>query len=168
MVFCCFNGLHKITPFIWEQWLSILRQTPGSVLWLLDGIESTNKRLTEMLTTAGIEPNRLVFAPKQPNPEHLARYPLADLFLQVRINGDVALLKGIMKAVLAEEERQPLVGGPHQALEGGVAGTAESALAIEPHAPSIRIHGAASVPASCGRGSHRGCPEMTGRDCQCI
>ena len=32
---------------------------------------------------------------------------LADLFLQVKINGDVALLKGIMKAVLAEEERQP-------------------------------------------------------------
>jgi molybdopterin-dependent oxidoreductase alpha subunit len=32
---------------------------------------------------------------------------LADLFLQVRINGDVALLKGIMKAVLAREERQP-------------------------------------------------------------
>ena len=32
---------------------------------------------------------------------------LADLFLQVRINGDVALLKGIMKAVLAHEEQQP-------------------------------------------------------------
>jgi molybdopterin-dependent oxidoreductase alpha subunit len=32
---------------------------------------------------------------------------LADLFLQVRVNGDVALLKGIMKAVLAEEERRP-------------------------------------------------------------
>jgi molybdopterin-dependent oxidoreductase alpha subunit len=31
---------------------------------------------------------------------------LADLFLQVRINGDVALLKGIMKAVLAREEQQ--------------------------------------------------------------
>jgi molybdopterin-dependent oxidoreductase alpha subunit len=30
---------------------------------------------------------------------------LADLFLQVRINGDVALLKGIMKAVVAEEEK---------------------------------------------------------------
>src|ERR1044072_18786 len=28
---------------------------------------------------------------------------LADLFLQVRINGDVALLKGISKAVLAHE-----------------------------------------------------------------
>src|SRR5262249_28626171 len=32
---------------------------------------------------------------------------LADLFLPVRINGDVALLKGIMKEVLAAEERQP-------------------------------------------------------------
>jgi len=33
--------------------------------------------------------------------------PLADLFLQVRINGDVALLKGIMKDVLAQEEHTP-------------------------------------------------------------
>ena len=32
---------------------------------------------------------------------------LADLFLQVRINGDVALLKGIMKEVLAFEEPRP-------------------------------------------------------------
>jgi molybdopterin-dependent oxidoreductase alpha subunit len=32
---------------------------------------------------------------------------LADLFLQVRINGDVALLKGIMKAVFEEQERRP-------------------------------------------------------------
>lgn len=32
---------------------------------------------------------------------------LADLFLQVRINGDVPLLKGIMKELLDAEERQP-------------------------------------------------------------
>jgi molybdopterin-dependent oxidoreductase alpha subunit len=32
---------------------------------------------------------------------------LADLFLQVRINGDVPLLKGIMKAVFEEEVRRP-------------------------------------------------------------
>jgi molybdopterin-dependent oxidoreductase alpha subunit len=32
---------------------------------------------------------------------------LADLFLQVRVNGDVALLKGIMKEVLDAEERRP-------------------------------------------------------------
>lgn len=33
--------------------------------------------------------------------------PLADLFLQVRINGDVALLKGIIRAVLAAENENP-------------------------------------------------------------
>jgi molybdopterin-dependent oxidoreductase alpha subunit len=32
---------------------------------------------------------------------------LADLFLQVRVNGDVALLKGLMKEVLEEEGRRP-------------------------------------------------------------
>ncbi len=32
---------------------------------------------------------------------------LADLFLQVRVNGDVALLKGIMKEILDAEDRRP-------------------------------------------------------------
>jgi molybdopterin-dependent oxidoreductase alpha subunit len=34
-------------------------------------------------------------------------FRLADLFLQVRVNGDVALLKGIMKGLLEEEDRRP-------------------------------------------------------------
>ena len=33
--------------------------------------------------------------------------PLTDLFLQVRLNGDVALLKALMKLLLAKEEQQP-------------------------------------------------------------
>ncbi len=33
--------------------------------------------------------------------------PLADLFLQVRINGDVALLQGLGKAILEEERKRP-------------------------------------------------------------
>src|SRR5437764_8144617 len=33
--------------------------------------------------------------------------PLSDLWLPVRINGDMAAMRGIMKAMLAEEERQP-------------------------------------------------------------
>ena len=32
---------------------------------------------------------------------------LADLFIQVRVNGDVPLLKGIMKEILLEEDRRP-------------------------------------------------------------
>jgi len=33
--------------------------------------------------------------------------PLADLFLQVRINGDAAVLKGLMKALAEVEDQNP-------------------------------------------------------------
>jgi len=81
MVFCCFNGVHKVTPFTWRRWMSILHQVPGSVLWLLDSIESTNVRLKQLAASHGIAPERIIFAPKARNCDHLARYPLADLFL---------------------------------------------------------------------------------------
>jgi predicted O-linked N-acetylglucosamine transferase (SPINDLY family) len=81
MVYCCFNGSHKIHRFTFERWMRILAQVPGSVLWLLESSETTHKRLQEHAAQLGIEPERLVFAPKAANPVHLARYPLADLFL---------------------------------------------------------------------------------------
>jgi molybdopterin-dependent oxidoreductase alpha subunit len=56
---------------------------------------------------------------------------LTDLFLQVRINGDVALLKGIMKEVLAEEERRRGEVLDHRFIEEKTAGFAEFARALE-------------------------------------
>jgi hypothetical protein len=47
----------------------------------LEGIETTHTRLKEQAAAAGIDPARIIFAPKRSNPNHLARYPLADLFL---------------------------------------------------------------------------------------
>ncbi|MBL8629018.1 MAG: tetratricopeptide repeat protein [Rhodospirillaceae bacterium] len=80
-VFCCFNGVHKITPFTWRRWMTILHNVPGSVLWLLDSIESVSNRLRDMAEQHGIARDRIIFAPKAKNPDHLARYVLADLFL---------------------------------------------------------------------------------------
>src|SRR5687768_12142125 len=56
---------------------------------------------------------------------------LADLFLQVRINGDVALLKGIMKAVLAEEEKRPGHVLDRQFIETYTSGFDEFATALK-------------------------------------
>lgn len=81
MVYCCFNGAQKFTPFTWARWMEILRRTPGSVLWLMQGVATTDDRLRGLATAHGIAPDRLIFAPRMSNPEHLARYPLADLFL---------------------------------------------------------------------------------------
>lgn len=80
-VFCCFNGTQKITAHVFNRWMEILKRTPGSVLWLLDSNPETNARLRDAAENRGVDRTRLVFAPKMPNPMHLARYRLADLFL---------------------------------------------------------------------------------------
>ena len=86
-VFACFNGMQKITAECFARWLAILKQVPGSVLWLLGENESATKRLREKAAAAGISADRLVFAPKIPNPKHLARIALADLFLDTHPYG---------------------------------------------------------------------------------
>ena len=56
---------------------------------------------------------------------------LADLFLQVRINGDVALLKGLSKAVLAEEERRPRTVLDHDFIAAQSQGFEEFSAALK-------------------------------------
>ncbi|PZW48135.1 putative O-linked N-acetylglucosamine transferase (SPINDLY family) [Humitalea rosea] len=80
-VFCCFNGSQKISRFTMARWLDILRRAPGSVLWLLDSGEDMRRNLKRLATEQGIAAERIIFAPKRANSDHLARYRLADLFL---------------------------------------------------------------------------------------
>ena len=81
LVYCCLNGTQKITPLMFSNWMAILAGVPGSVLWLLSGTQDTNERLKQLAEQSGISPDRLIFSGKKPNPQHLARYALADLFL---------------------------------------------------------------------------------------
>ncbi len=78
-VFCCFNAHWKLTADIFAIWMRLLGQTPGSVLWLMEGPGAHNLRAAA--ETAGIDPARLIFAPHLAADEHLARHALADLFL---------------------------------------------------------------------------------------
>lgn len=80
-VYCCLNGSQKITPQVFQNWLHILREVPDSVLWLLTGGAAADTRLREIAAAHGVDPERIVPAEKMPNPQHLARYQLADLFL---------------------------------------------------------------------------------------
>ncbi|MCR5879756.1 N-acetylglucosamine transferase [Phenylobacterium sp. J367] len=80
-VFCCFNGVQKFNKATVLRWVEILKRVPNSVLWLLESIPATQKRLCDFVEAHGVAPSRLVFAPKLHNFQHLARYPLADLFL---------------------------------------------------------------------------------------
>lgn len=80
-VYCCLNGPQKFTPSVFAVWMRILNATPNSVLWLFGGEEDTNDRLRAMARELGVAPERLIIAEKKPNPIHVARYALADLFL---------------------------------------------------------------------------------------
>jgi protein O-GlcNAc transferase len=80
-VFCCFNNNYKIMPPVFAAWMRLLRDLPASVLWLLEDNAAAKRNLQASAQAAGVDPARLVFAPRLPPAEHLARHRLADLFL---------------------------------------------------------------------------------------
>ena len=80
-VFCCFNNGYKILPPTFDGWMRILHAVEGSVLWLLDHNELGTRNLKKEAQARGIDPSRLIFAPRMQLPDHLARHRLADLFI---------------------------------------------------------------------------------------
>ncbi|HEX5280849.1 MAG TPA: tetratricopeptide repeat protein [Micropepsaceae bacterium] len=80
-VYCCFNNSFKIQPRIFDVWMRLLREISGSVLWLLADNSPAVANLKREAASRGVDPERLVFAPRARLEDHLARHRLADLFL---------------------------------------------------------------------------------------
>ena len=81
-VYCCFNNSYKLTPEVFDSWMSLLRRLPGSVLWLSRHNETASRNILQEAVQRGIEASRVVFAERMSShAEHLARHRLADLFL---------------------------------------------------------------------------------------
>ncbi len=80
-VFCCFNNNYKITPPVFDVWMRLLARVEGSVLWLFEDNPAVARNLRREAAARGVAPGRLVFAPRLPLAEHLARHRLADLFV---------------------------------------------------------------------------------------
>lgn len=81
VVYCCFNNSYKITPNVFDVWMRILHEVPDSVLWLLEDCALATRNLQAEAAKRDIDTSRLVFAPRRRYSEYLARYHLADLFL---------------------------------------------------------------------------------------
>ena len=80
-VYVSFNNSYKLNPASMRRMFAVLRRVPDAVLWLLSGPEGADGRLCAAARDDGIDPARLVFMPKLPHDEYLARYRHADLFL---------------------------------------------------------------------------------------
>ena len=80
-VFCSFNNNHKYTLEVFSAWMNILRRISNSVLWLLADNPWAADNLRQQAVAQGIDPKRLVFAERASPADYLARYLVADLFL---------------------------------------------------------------------------------------
>ncbi|MEX0809815.1 MAG: tetratricopeptide repeat protein [Dongiaceae bacterium] len=84
-VFCSFNNMHKIEPVMFALWMDLLREVPGSVLWLHAYSEIAASNLRAAAAAKNVDPARLVFADKPTKDVHLARASLAGLALDTRL-----------------------------------------------------------------------------------
>lgn len=80
-IYCCFNNAYKITPVVFDSWMRILSRVPGSVLLLAADTPEAVRNLRCEAAARGVDPVRLVFAPRVGLPEYLGRSRAADLFL---------------------------------------------------------------------------------------
>nr|MDQ3745449.1 FdhF/YdeP family oxidoreductase [Acidobacteriota bacterium] len=104
------KGTVTLNDFNLAEAIFVVGQNPGTCHpRMLTSLQAAKRRGCKIvhvnpLPEAGL--NRFKH-PQHPLDLFGAGTRLSDLFLQVRVNGDVPLLKGIMKAVLEEEARRP-------------------------------------------------------------
>ena len=99
-VFCNFNKADKLDPPTFDAWMSVLRRTPGSVIWLLAPSPPNSKakanatqesevqdNLRREARMRGVDPKRLVFAARIPKRAHLERHRFVGLVLDSFVYG---------------------------------------------------------------------------------
>jgi predicted O-linked N-acetylglucosamine transferase (SPINDLY family) len=80
-VFCCLNNNYKFTPEIFTTWLKILHEVEGSVILLFSENQTASSNLIKFSVANGVDPKRIFFAKKLSYADYLARYQVANLFL---------------------------------------------------------------------------------------
>ncbi len=81
-VFCCFNNDYKFNPQIIDGWSKILLEVKNSVLWISENNKYFRANITSEFEKRYIDSSRIIFAQRlELMADHLARYSLADLFL---------------------------------------------------------------------------------------
>src|SRR4029079_2219108 len=122
------KGTVKLEDFDLCDAIFVIGQNPGTNHpRMLSTLLSAKRRGCKIVH---INPLPEVGTTRFKHPQEFCTFPgggtqLADLFLQVRINGDVALLKGLMKVVLDAEAQRPGNVLDHQFIDDYTTGFAE-------------------------------------------
>jgi predicted O-linked N-acetylglucosamine transferase (SPINDLY family) len=81
LVLCGFNQPFKISAEVFDSWCRLLHRLPDAVLWLLEWNTQVRKNIECEAQNRGIDPARIVWAPRRAPALHMARLQQADLFI---------------------------------------------------------------------------------------
>ena len=115
-IFCCFNNILKINPYIFSLWMRILKKNENSVLWVKSSKPNIIKNLKLEADKFKIKSDRIIFANRlESSEDYLASYKLADLFLDTfpynaHVTGCDALYSGLPVLTLCGESFASRVG----------------------------------------------------------
>ncbi len=104
------KGTVKLDDFEKAQVIFVVGQNPGTNHpRMLTALQKAKRAGAKIVSVNPLHEAGLL---RFKHPQEVLRLPgagtaLTDLFLQVRVNGDVALLQGLGKAILEEEQRRP-------------------------------------------------------------
>ncbi len=76
-----FNAINKVDSTVWEAWMRIMKAVPKSLMWLLDPGPVARQFIAKETEKHGVNPKRIVIAPRLKQDEHLARMQCCDLML---------------------------------------------------------------------------------------
>lgn len=80
-IFGSFNKPAKITADVAALWARVLEAVPGSILWLLCQPGPARENFVAHMAGLGLDPARIIFAPRADYGDHIARIQCADLAL---------------------------------------------------------------------------------------
>ena len=82
-VFCAFGNWLKIDEHVFNDWMTVLKAVPESVLWLTSGpVPTSLSTLQRYAEAQGIEGSRLIVAPRTDDKlSHIDRHRCADLYI---------------------------------------------------------------------------------------
>ncbi|MBK9134414.1 MAG: glycosyltransferase [Betaproteobacteria bacterium] len=80
-VLCAFNHTYKILPEAFDAWCGVLREVPGSVLWLKETNGQLHDNVRRAAEERGVAGDRIVFAKAVSYAEHFSRLAQADIFV---------------------------------------------------------------------------------------
>lgn len=99
-VLAAFHNACKIDPGVFAVWMRVLHARVDACLWLLSGSAAMEANLKQEAREHGIDPARLIFAPRVAHREHLSRLTAADLVLDAVVcNGGVTVCDALVAGV---------------------------------------------------------------------